>query len=258
MTLGRCPPSSAFLSSQKRKKGNKRKKEKNSKRILFKGCHQSQNVTVWAILERPEFKNFSCQPTILFTVPWLLHFEIHFVGPDKTIRKYQRIPLSINCFDWVSVIWRNEVLQKVSSRNSWELLMIIIRSSHWRCSIKKVFLKISQRSQESRSVTWLKIESGTGVFLWILWNFKEHLFHRRILDDCFWVIKRTSIQSFYTHSKQNHDIHSIYFFLIFIYSWQPFKQKTIILSWGFMVAEMLQKYIFIFNTFFNLKNYTYI
>ena len=41
------------------------------------------------------------------------------------------------------------------------------RTSHRRCSIKKVLLKISQNSQE---------DSGTGVFLWILWNFQEHLF----------------------------------------------------------------------------------
>ena len=38
-----------------------------------------------------------------------------------------------------------------------------------RCSVKKVFLKISQNSQEN---TWglqlyLKIDSGTGVSLWI-------------------------------------------------------------------------------------------
>ena len=40
-----------------------------------------------------------------------------------------------------------------------------------RCSVKKVFLEISQNSQEN---TW-KRDSGTGVFLWILRSFKEHL-----------------------------------------------------------------------------------
>ena len=42
---------------------------------------------------------------------------------------------------------------------------------------KKLFLKFSQYSQEScRPATLLKAESNTGVFLWTLQNFKEHLF----------------------------------------------------------------------------------
>ena len=44
------------------------------------------------------------------------------------------------------------------------------------CSVKKVFLKILQNSQENtcagiRPVTSLKRDSGTGAFLWILRNF---------------------------------------------------------------------------------------
>ena len=31
-----------------------------------------------------------------------------------------------------------------------------------------------------------KRDSGIGVFLWILWNFYEHLFYRTPVDDCFW------------------------------------------------------------------------
>ena len=59
------------------------------------------------------------------------------------------------------------------------------RSSHTRCSLKKVLLKISQNSQENSCVwvpffnkvpglkpaTLLKRDSGTGVFLLILYNF---------------------------------------------------------------------------------------
>ena len=45
---------------------------------------------------------------------------------------------------------------------------------------KKLFLKISQYSQEScRPATLLKALSNTGVFLWILQNFYEHLFRRK-------------------------------------------------------------------------------
>ena len=49
----------------KRKNGDKGKKERVSKQKLSKGCHQGQNIIVLAILERLEFKNFSCRPTIV-------------------------------------------------------------------------------------------------------------------------------------------------------------------------------------------------
>ena len=32
---------------------------------------------------------------------------------------------------------------------------------------------------------YLKRDPDTGVFLWILQNFQEHLFYRTPLDDCF-------------------------------------------------------------------------
>ena len=38
-----------------------------------------------------------------------------------------------------------------------------------KCSVKKLFSAISQNSQENTSAQ--KLDSGTGVFLWILWNF---------------------------------------------------------------------------------------
>ena len=50
----------------KRKKENKGKKERIPRQKLLKGCHESLNVTVLAILERLlEFRNFSCQPTMV-------------------------------------------------------------------------------------------------------------------------------------------------------------------------------------------------
>ena len=58
------------------------------------------------------------------------------------------------------------------------------RSRHWWCSIKRVFLKTLQNSQENNCVEasslincWLKKDSDTGVFLLILRNFYEHLFY---------------------------------------------------------------------------------
>ena len=53
-------PPATFLRSKK-KRGKQRKK----KQKLLKGCHQGQNVTVLAILERLEFKKFSYRTTMV-------------------------------------------------------------------------------------------------------------------------------------------------------------------------------------------------
>ena len=81
------------------------------------------------------------------------------------------------------------------------------------CFVKKVFLEISQNSQGNtctsvsfliklltwgqilffnkvaglRPATLLKKASGTGVFLWILWNFQEHIFLQNTSGGCFWT-----------------------------------------------------------------------
>ena len=52
------PPHLTFL-RRKRKKGKPRKNERFSKQKLLKGCHQGQYVTVLAIIECLELKNFS-------------------------------------------------------------------------------------------------------------------------------------------------------------------------------------------------------
>ena len=50
------------------------------------------------------------------------------------------------------------------------------------CSVEKVFLEISQNSQENtcdRAYFLIKLQVlGKSVFLWILRNFYEHLFYR--------------------------------------------------------------------------------
>ena len=53
-----------FLHSKK-EKGKQRKNERASKQKLLKGCKQGQNVTVLAILERLEFKDFICRSTMV-------------------------------------------------------------------------------------------------------------------------------------------------------------------------------------------------
>ena len=58
-------PRSPLFSVAKKKRETKGKKERLSKQKLLKGCHQGQDVTVLAILERLEFKNFSGRPTMV-------------------------------------------------------------------------------------------------------------------------------------------------------------------------------------------------
>ena len=55
----RGPPPLTFFLEKKREKRNYSKQE------LLKGCHQGQKVTVLAILERLQFKNFSCRIIVL-------------------------------------------------------------------------------------------------------------------------------------------------------------------------------------------------
>ena len=76
----------------------------------------------------------------------------------------------------------------------------IARSSHRRCSIKKVFLRILQNWQGitcdgvSFLITFLTFfnnvfvkNSDLGFFLSVLRNFWEHLFNRILPRDCFWI-----------------------------------------------------------------------
>ena len=63
------------------------------------------------------------------------------------------------------------------------------RSSHQRCSIKKVLLKISQNWQENTcdGVSFLITLQDIDFFLSVLQNFWEHLFYRILPGDCFWI-----------------------------------------------------------------------
>ena len=96
----------------KRKKGNEVKKGRVSKQKLLIRCHQRQNVTVLAFLDRLKFKKkifFIDQPwwhTILFSLAWLLHFEI--------ITCYQLWP-KINFAENYSMSvlrWKNNITSK--------------------------------------------------------------------------------------------------------------------------------------------------
>ena len=43
-----------------------------------------------------------------------------------------------------------------------------------------------EESTCARASFLIKKDSGTGAFRWILRNFKEHVFYRTAIDDCFW------------------------------------------------------------------------
>ena len=57
----------------------------------------------------------------------------------------------------------------------------ILTGKHLSWSLSLVKLKTFS------SVTLLKKSSNTGVFLWTLQNFKEHIFYRIPPDDCFCI-----------------------------------------------------------------------
>ena len=87
-----------------------------------------------------------------------------------------------------------QISQKTLCRN---FFLIEFRWSQRRCSIKRAILKhfaifmgkhfcwslFLIKLQTFRPATLLKRNSNAVAFLWILRNFKEHLFHRTPLDE---------------------------------------------------------------------------
>ena len=65
-------------------------------------------------------------------------------------------------------------IPKIKSACFWEVVQVITEAVAQRCSVEKVFLEISQNSQENtcaRVSFLIKLQaggSGAGVFLWIL------------------------------------------------------------------------------------------
>ena len=62
---GRRHQGGGTSSQRKMKKGKQKKKEKVSNQKSLKDCHQGHKITVLAILERLEFENFPCRPTVI-------------------------------------------------------------------------------------------------------------------------------------------------------------------------------------------------
>ena len=91
--------------------------------------------------------------------------------------------LPVNWYDKYLKIDNNTIYNHYFSGNIINhfggLLKTKVEAVARRCSIKKVLLNILRSSPESTCsrVSFL-IKSGTSVFLWILWNFEEHIFYR--------------------------------------------------------------------------------
>ena len=67
-----------------------------------------------------------------------------------------------------------------------------------RCSVRKVFFKISQNSQEN---TRRRLDSGAGAFLWIFRNFSEHLFLQDTSGAC--LCKFTHLRYCHHHVEKH-------------------------------------------------------
>ena len=101
-------------------------------------------------------------------------------------------------FQKTRIKWRKDITRRCQI---WLLITFlkINRSSYQRFSVKKDVLRNFAKFTEKHLCQGLfliklqslglrlyyKGDSGTGVFLWILQNFKEYLFYRTPLDNCF-------------------------------------------------------------------------
>ena len=119
------------------------------------------------------FKNFDSyvyfRTWILTRSSFLTHFE-------------PRLPFaSMFLLQWLQFLWKYyrrlesiEIYGSIVAKRVKSVLPSSSGSSHQRCSMKIVLLKMSQNSQEStcaRVFFSTLIDSGTGVFLWVLRNF---------------------------------------------------------------------------------------
>ena len=68
-----------------------------------------------------------------------------------------------------------------------ELNLGLFRSNHQTRFIKEAVFKNFTKFWPEACNSIKKRDYGTGVFLWILWNFQEHLFYRTPPDDCFYL-----------------------------------------------------------------------
>ena len=131
----------------------------------------------------------------------------------------------------------------------------ITRSSHRRCTVKKGVLTNFAKSTGKylfQSLFFNKVaglglqlywkrDPGTGVFLWILWNFQEHLFYRTHLNGCLWMLD--------TNVKVFHEIISCFIkWPGNCISWNALKEKFHSVSFPLANVNSFAIYYTIFKT----------
>ena len=108
--------------------------------------HLWSRLIVYNVVYNHVFYNIN-HYTKLNTLSWLLIV----INGKKTLSKFATYSL---------ILFLGRVLLKNEPTLKHDNNFIRLRSSHWRCSIKKGACNFIK-----------KRGSGTGVFLWILWNF---------------------------------------------------------------------------------------
>ena len=117
----------------KRVKGKEWKKERVSKQKLLKGCHQGENITVLAIVERLQFENFCCRSTkvadnMYFSVfhgPSTLKFispALYRAGGSRKIKDFKKHKPTHVASDMVKLceIYSTLINAKTLVTNLWE------------------------------------------------------------------------------------------------------------------------------------------
>ena len=124
-----------------------------------------------------------------------------------------------------------------------------------RCSVKKVFLEIHKihRKTPVPESLFYKIDSSTGVSLWILWNFLEYLHWYNTSGGCFWCLAMTMQKCLYHYEKGNKLYKERYREKN---AWRTVKQFLIVFSWTIRDQSILWKAVH-FSSLLPLKHFLY-
>ena len=126
--------------------------------------------------------------------PWSIYVRNIIVFMKKLEIIFSNLCLWYSSFISTKYLWVVHGFHIVIvSRSSSKIKNILLEAATRGVLWKKVFLKVSQNSQENtcaRVFFLIKLQATglfSGVFLWILRNLKERLFYRTPLGDCFCV-----------------------------------------------------------------------
>ena len=122
-----------------------------------------------------------------FHISWLLKIDLLMI--INSIYRYFNIFLNFFPFLIFSVFFLLVHLScHIPCRST------LVRSNQRRCSVRKGVRKIDicKIHRKTPALEYLQLyqkrSSGTGVFLWILWNVYKYLFYRTPPGDCFCLV----------------------------------------------------------------------